>query len=164
MPRTQSQKRGNLGDSCHEFWPRRWRCTTTLSFQQNPRSLAPAYAEPSRPSLVSTDSRTNVSFQNTGRSDRNSQFNNPRQHSMPPCLSPLCRWSKSPEFSNVSKVCQKKSLVRPDHDSGPRQWPYRSHIAQLEQEGNVRVGIMPSSAFAESFTPTHLIDFFLPIQ
>ena len=61
---------------------------------------------------------------------------------------------ESPELSDVSKVGRKKSLVRPDRekiDPGHRQWHYRSHVAQLEQEGNARVGVMPSSASAESF-------------
>ena len=43
------------------------------TLQQNPRSPIPAYAQPSLLSLVSTDSRTNVSFQNIECGDLNSQ-------------------------------------------------------------------------------------------
>ena len=140
------------------------------SLQQSPRSPAPAYADPSRPSLVSPDSRTNVSFQNTERGDRNSQLDAPRQRNMPSAYHahlPYTGDPESPELSDVSKVGRKKSLVRPDRekiDPGHRQWHYRSHVAQLEQEGNARVGVMPSSASAESFLQVHLIDFFLRIQ
>lgn len=136
------------------------------SLQQSPRSPAPAYADPSRPSLVSPDSRTNVSFQNIERGDRNSQLDAPRQRNMPSAYQahlPYAGDLESPELSDVSKVGRKKSLVRPDRekiDPGHRQWHYRSHVAQLEQEGNARVGVMPSSASAESFTQVHFIDLF----
>ncbi|KAJ3504799.1 hypothetical protein NLJ89_g7748 [Agrocybe chaxingu] len=52
------------------------------------------------------------------------------------------------EQFDPSRVSRKKSLVRPDRekiDPGHRQWHYRSHVAQLEEEGNTRVGVMPSS-------------------
>ena len=39
---------------------------------------------------------------------------------------------------------------------GHFQWSHRSHVAQLDQEGNVWVGVMPSSAFHwGSFLSTH---------
>lgn len=134
------------------------RAVRPQSLQQSPRSPAPAYADPSRPSLASPDSRTNVSFQNTERGDRNSQLDANRQRNMPSAYQPHLPYAgdpESPELSDASRVGRKKSLVRPDRekiDPGHRQWHYRSHVAQLEQEGNVRVGVMPSSASDESFT------------
>lgn len=56
-----------------------------------------------------------------------------------------------PEHSDQfdpARVARKKSLVRPDRekiDPGHRQWHYRTHVAQLEEEGSGRVGVMPSS-------------------
>jgi chitin synthase len=53
-----------------------------------------------------------------------------------------------------SRVGRKKSLVRPDREKiepGHRQWHYRSHVAQAEDDGMGRVGVMPSSAFYFSF-------------
>ncbi|RXW24535.1 hypothetical protein EST38_g1315 [Candolleomyces aberdarensis] len=47
-----------------------------------------------------------------------------------------------------SKVYRKKSLVRPDRekiDSHHRQFHYRTHVAQLEEEAGGRVGVMPST-------------------
>jgi chitin synthase len=49
---------------------------------------------------------------------------------------------------DAARVGRKKSLVRPDREKiepGHRQWHYRSHIAQAEDEGAGRVGVMPSS-------------------
>lgn len=46
-----------------------------------------------------------------------------------------------------ARVGRKKSLVRPDREKiepGHRQWYYRNHVAQMEDEGRV----MPSSMFA----------------
>ena len=69
-----------------------------------------------------------------------------------------------PEHSDQfdpSRVARKKSLVRPDRekiDPGHRQWHYRSHVAQLEEEGNTRVGVLPSSelSFMTSEISSHL--------
>lgn len=61
---------------------------------------------------------------------------------------------EDPEYMDAaSRVARKKSLVRPDREKiepGHRQWHYRSHVAQMEEEGHGRVGVMPSS---ESFMP-----------
>ena len=69
---------------------------------------------------------------------------------------------ESQELSDNLQIRRKKNLVPPDCEkinSGHRQWPCCSHIAQLEQEGNARVGVMPSSASAEGFTQAHVVDF-----
>jgi chitin synthase len=46
-------------------------------------------------------------------------------------------------------VGRKKSLVRPDREKiepGHRQWHYRTHAAQMQNETG-RVGVQPSSAY-----------------
>lgn len=49
-----------------------------------------------------------------------------------------------------ANVRRKKSLVRPDReriDPNHRQWYYRNHAAQMENEHAGRVGVIPSSAY-----------------
>ena len=118
----------------------------------------PAYAEHSRPFLVSTDSSTNGSFHNTENGRHYSQLDVPRQCNLPSICQahlPYACDLEIPELSNVSEVGREKSLARLDPDNivpGHRQWSYRSHVAQVEQEGNAGVGVMPSSTSLESFT------------
>ena len=118
----------------------------------------PAYAEHSRPFLVSTDSSTNGSFHNTENGRHYSQLDVPRQRNLPSICQahlPYAGDLEIPELSDVSKVDHEKSLACLDPDNivpGHRQWSYRSHVAQVEQEGNAGVGVMPSSASLGSFT------------
>ncbi|KAF9446274.1 glycosyltransferase family 2 protein [Macrolepiota fuliginosa MF-IS2] len=131
------------------------RAVRPQSLQQNSRTPANPYDDPSvhstsPPPLAHHDSRANVSFQNTERGDRNSSLDAYKQRSMPSAYQPHLSYSGDPESDYVdpARVGRKKSLVRPDREKiepGHRQWHYRSHVAQLEQEGNSRVGIMPSS-------------------
>lgn len=97
-------------------------------------------------------SKGNVSFQHTERGDRQAPLDTPRtQRTMPsayqnqysPGLDP-----ESADFLDSGRVGRKKSLVKPDREKiepGHRQWHYRSHVAQLEEEGQRRMGVMPSS-------------------
>jgi len=73
---TQSQKRGNSGDGS------RLRTLYNHTLQQSLRSPTPAHAELSCPSLVSTDSSTNVSFQDAEHGGHYSQLDVPRQRNM----------------------------------------------------------------------------------
>lgn len=77
-----------------------------------------------------------VSFQNPVRPER--------QRTMPSA------YQQGPGYDAETGdvgVGRKKSLVRPDREKiepGHRQWHYRSHLAQAEDEGQ-GVGVMPSS-------------------
>ncbi|KAF8167592.1 glycosyltransferase family 2 protein [Crassisporium funariophilum] len=122
--------------------------------QRTSHSPVPPYPEPSaqsRPGLHPSESaRANVSFQNVEQGERHGPLDQHRQRTMAsayqPHLSP-----NDPEHSDQfdpSRVNRKKSLVRPDRekiDPGHRQWHYRSHVAQLEEEGNTRMGVIPST-------------------
>ncbi|KAG8752227.1 Chitin synthase, class 3 [Serendipita sp. 396] len=47
-----------------------------------------------------------------------------------------------------AKMARKRSLVRPDReriDPSHRQWHYRTHAAQMEEQGGSRMAIQPSS-------------------
>ncbi|TFK42082.1 glycosyltransferase family 2 protein [Crucibulum laeve] len=123
--------------------------------QSQSRSPAPAYPDQSgyagRPSLHPNDGARGVSFQNTELGDRQGPLDPQRQRNMPSAYqSHLATGgdTESADFMDPSRVGRKKSLVRPDRekiDPGHRQWHYRSHVAQLEEESNGRVGVMPSS-------------------
>ncbi|EKM84253.1 hypothetical protein AGABI1DRAFT_52110 [Agaricus bisporus var. burnettii JB137-S8] len=126
--------------------------------QQTPRSPAPPYSDPvnlprSPPANYDPRSPSNISFQATERGDRTSALDTPRQHHLPSAYQhqPHLAYTGDPEnseYADASRVARKKSLVRPDREKiepGHRQWHYRSHVAQLEQEGSTRVGFMPSS-------------------
>lgn len=133
--------------------PRSTRPGQRNSFQ--PTSPAPTYmdsATNSRPPLLSSESsKAIVSFQNVEKGDRNDHLDPHRQRTLPSAYHPQLT---DPEYSDQldpSRVARKKSLVKPDRekiDSNHRQWHYRSHVAQLEEEGNTRVGVLPSSASA----------------
>lgn len=131
--------------------PRSTRPGQTNSFQ--PTSPAPAYPDSaaySRPPLSSTESSkaNNVSFQNVEKGDRNDHLDPHRHRTLLSAYQPQLT---DPEYSDQfdpSRVARKKSLVKPDRekiDQNHRQWHYRSHVAQLEEEGNTRVGVLPSS-------------------
>lgn len=107
----------------------------------------------SRPAFPHTDgSKGNVSFQNTERGDRHGQLDQPRQRNMPSAYQHQLPPDVDPETGmpfDQGRVGRKKSLVRPDREKiapGHRQWHYRNHVQQAEEEGNARVGVMPSSA------------------
>lgn len=126
--------------------------------QSQSRSPAPQYpdqpANPSRPPFLPNDgSRGNVSFQKVELGDRHEPLDPHRQRTMPSAyqshLSPGGD-PENPDFFDPSRVGRKKSLVRPDREKiepGHRQWHYRSHVAQAEEEGSRRMGVMPSSMY-----------------
>lgn len=138
--------------------------------QRPPRSQPPraspasppsyAYPEDQRPPLQPTQqSRGNVSFQTTERGDRTAPLDDARARNftayrdvpLPPTPSDLANAESGGDFG--SRVARKKSLVRPDREKiepGHRQWHYRSHAAQLEDQGGGRVGLLPSSAYSSS--------------
>ena len=109
----QSQKCGNSGDNSP-------RTLYNHTLQQSLRSPTPAYAKHSRPSLVSTDSSTNVSFQNAEHGGHYSQLDVPRQRNMSSICQahlPYAGDLEIPELSDVSKVDREKSLARLDPDN-----------------------------------------------
>ncbi|TFK24293.1 chitin synthase [Coprinopsis marcescibilis] len=92
-------------------------------------------------------SHANVSFQNVELGDRHAPVApTPRgQRSMPTAYhgSDL----EGGDYQDSSRVYRKKSLVRPDRekiDSHHRQFHYRNHVAQLEQDGE-NFGVQPST-------------------
>ncbi|KAF5385048.1 hypothetical protein D9615_001006 [Tricholomella constricta] len=100
--------------------------------------------------LPNDGSRGNVSFQNLERGDRQGPLDPQRQRTMPHAyqshLSPGADLENA-DYFDPSRVARKKSLVRPDREKiepGHRQWHYRTHVAQLEDEGQ-RLGVMPST-------------------
>ena len=140
-------------DSEPKAWElRRW-FTTKNAVQSHssaePTISNPAYVELSRPSLVSIDSSTSVSFQNAEHGGHYSQLDAPRQRNMSSICQahlPYAGDLESPELSDVSKVDREKSLACLDPDntvSGHRPCSFRSHVTQLEQEGNAGVGMVP---------------------
>lgn len=130
------------------------------------RSPAPTYpdpAHPSRPPLVQYDGiRGNVSFQNTERGDRQGQLDSNRQHNMPYAYQSNIPHNdlESADYYNAARVGRQKSLVRPEREKiepGHRQWHYRNHVAQLEEENHGRLGVLPSSAYRFLFVVYELI-------
>jgi len=127
--------------------------------QRPPRAARPAQRPPQSPGLAVSDqrpplppsdsSKAGVSFNNLEQGDRHAALDGTRQRNMPSAYQPHLN-NGDPEHMDQfdpTKVGRKKSLVRPDRekiDPGHRQWHYRSHVAQLEEEGHRRVGVMPS--------------------
>ncbi|CAL1694853.1 unnamed protein product [Somion occarium] len=129
--------------------------------QRPPRSARPPQAQappsyqipvdsPFSPPYPSPpDNARGISFQNTERGDRQAPLDQfrPRQYSAyqptsPPPHDPS--YAEAGGFSD-ERVGRKKSLVRPDReriDPNHRQWHYRNHAAQLQNEGGT--GFMPS--------------------
>lgn len=117
----------------------------------HPSSPAPSASPYSRPSFNQINEGRNISFQNVERGDRQSQLDQPRQRSMPSAyqnqLSPTFVDSEGADYHETERVGRKKSLVKPDREKiepGHRQWHYRTHAAQME---NDRVGVQPSSTY-----------------
>lgn len=109
---------------------------------------------PERPQFLPNEgSRGNVSFQNIERGDRHGPLDTQRQRTSTSAYQNQLSPGLDPEGGDPfdpSRVGRKKSLVRPDREKiepGHRQWHYRTHVAQLEEEGPGRVGVMPSSAY-----------------
>ncbi|KAJ6594992.1 glycosyltransferase family 2 protein, partial [Mycena vulgaris] len=114
-----------------------------------PSSQSPAptaYPERPQPFLPNDGSRGNVSFRNVEQGDRNAPLDNPRARNTN--FQSAYQPAADPEAADPERVLRKKSLVKPDREKiepGHRQWHYRSTVAQLEEEGQGRVGIMPST-------------------
>ncbi|THU86005.1 hypothetical protein K435DRAFT_373679 [Dendrothele bispora CBS 962.96] len=119
--------------------------------QSNPQSSAyDSYANaPNRPpfSPTSPGAGHSVSFQNTERGDRQGAVDQQRQRST--FQNNTLGYDQDAEYGmDPARVGRKKSLVRPDREKiepGHRQWHYRTHAAQLEEEGSGRVAVMPSA-------------------
>ncbi|KAJ3510698.1 hypothetical protein NMY22_g15895 [Coprinellus aureogranulatus] len=99
---------------------------------------------------------TNVSFQNTEYGDRQDYIdpNTPRARNIPSAYHHMHDVEGHGAEYDPSKVYRKKSLVRPDRekiDPHHRQFHYRNHVAQMEEEHGGRIGVMPSSAFSSLF-------------
>jgi chitin synthase len=65
--------------------------------------------------------------------------------------------AENPEHYNAARVGRQKSLVRPEREKiepGHRQWHYRNHVAQMEEEGQGRLGVMPSCMYPRRITST----------
>ncbi|KAJ7148626.1 glycosyltransferase family 2 protein [Mycena crocata] len=119
--------------------------------QTRPRQSSQSPAPPSYPQnnfLPNDGSRGNVSFRNTEQGDRQAPLESPRPRTSHFQSAYHPAGAGDPEAADHDRVLRKKSLVRPDREKiepGHRQWHYRSTVAQLEEEGQGRVGIMPST-------------------
>jgi chitin synthase len=87
----------------------------------------------------------NISFHGNERGERRAPLSpaSRTQQSLPPTPGAV---EGGPDFAD--RVSRKKSLVRPDREKiepGHRQWYYRNHAAELENNGSGRVGLLPSS-------------------
>ncbi|KII94232.1 glycosyltransferase family 2 protein [Plicaturopsis crispa FD-325 SS-3] len=120
--------------------------------QRPPRSARPTHqqqAPPEPPSYPDQPQRPpnqqhGVSFQNVERGDRTGPLDSQRQRTLPSPYQTQFTTGNDPESAEFdpSRVGRKKSLVRPDREKiepGHRQWHYRSHVAQMENEGGGRV-------------------------
>ncbi|KAF4622951.1 hypothetical protein D9613_002260 [Agrocybe pediades] len=118
---------------------------TSHSTPQSPQQQPPV-----RPPIQPSESKAGVSFQDVEQGDRKAQLDSNKQRSMQSAYLPQLT-SGDPEGSDQydpARVGRKKSLVRPDRekiDPNHRQWHYRTHVAQLEEEGNSRLGVLPST-------------------
>ncbi|KAH7886333.1 glycosyltransferase family 2 protein [Phlebopus sp. FC_14] len=120
-----------------------------------PPSPLPSHAYSQRPPSAPLSPRAghpNISFQNFERGDRQGALDAQRQRSMPSPyqnqLSPSFQDAETGNYMDAGRVGRKKSLVRPDREKiepGHRQWHYRTHAAQMTDEGTGRVGVQPSS-------------------
>ncbi|KAG6819473.1 hypothetical protein H0H93_011514, partial [Arthromyces matolae] len=132
--------------------PRAARPPSTQPSARLQKPLPPPAAPSPGPQLYQTDTRTSVSFQNQERGDRQAQLDRPNHRRMPSAYQSHLSPPADPEGSaadyfDPSRVARKKSLVKPDREKiepGHRQWHYRTHAAQMEDEAP-RIGVMPSS-------------------
>ncbi|PPQ78041.1 hypothetical protein CVT25_015585 [Psilocybe cyanescens] len=126
------------------------RSARPTSHSASPNPQQQQQQQQARPPIQpSESSKAGVSFQDVEQGDRKGHLDEHRQRAASAYVPQLM--SGDPEHSDQfdpARVARKKSLVRPDRekiDPGHRQWHYRSHVAQLEEEGAGRVGVMPSS-------------------
>lgn len=116
-------------------------------------SPASAHSQQRPPFNQSQEGRTpNISFRDTERGDRQSALDQQRQRILPSAyenqLSPTFAKSDGADYLDPARVGRKKSLVKPDREKiepGHRQWHYRTHAAQMQNEGTGRVGVQPST-------------------
>ncbi|KAJ6482828.1 glycosyltransferase family 2 protein [Mycena vitilis] len=112
--------------------------------RQSSQSPAPP-GYPDRPFLPNEGSRGNVQFRTTEQGDRQAPLDNMRNRSN---FQSAYQPAGDLEGGDHDRVLRKKSLVRPDREKiepGHRQWHYRNQVAQLEQEGQGRINMMPST-------------------
>ncbi|KAF7293023.1 Glycosyltransferase family 2 protein [Mycena indigotica] len=115
--------------------------------QSTSQSPAPTYPDPQTPQsyqqrspIASPPPAGGVTFRNLESGDRSA-----------PLARPAVGAVGNNSFLGVDAeagVMRKKSLVRPDREKiepGHRQWHYRTHVAQLEEEAPGRVGVLPST-------------------
>lgn len=141
--------------------------STGYSHPQSPSS--PSYPEQppisyngfSRPPLQpNAGAVPNVSFQDSERGERTDPLEHPgRQRTAPSAYTNIT--SPDPEngfqLGDTAMVGRKKSLVRPDREKiepGHRQWHYRNHAAQLEDDG-----VIPSSAYFLLTSCVHCVEY-----
>lgn len=113
----------------------------------------PFDSRPSLPTLPFDGSRPgggNVSFQSSRppRPERQRTMPSPYQNNQ---LAAGPAYDAEANEYDAGRVGRKKSLVRPDREKiepGHRQYHYRNHVAQAEEEGPGRMGVMPSSTFS----------------
>ncbi|KAG1747641.1 glycosyltransferase family 2 protein [Suillus lakei] len=129
-----------------------------------PEQQYSGYSHPSSPSPTSAYSQRpafnqfqegrspNISFQNIERGDRQSALDQQRQRTLPSAyqnqLPSTLVDSEGADYIDPARVGRKKSLVRPDREKiepGHRQWHYRTHATQMQNEGTGRVGVQPST-------------------
>jgi chitin synthase len=123
----------------------------------HPARQSSANMSPTRPNPQQYTSSASVSFQPIERGDRAApiQTRYPQYHGatkdqpLPPTPQELMHDADEETAGGAfgARVGRKKSLVKPDREKiepGHRQWYYRNHVAQMENEGRV----MPSSMFS----------------
>jgi hypothetical protein len=114
-----------------------------------------------RPNPQQYPSSGSVSFQPTERGDRVAPIQTrypqhqgaAKDQPLPPTPQDLMHDPDEETAGGVfgARVARKKSLVKPDREKiepGHRQWYYRNHAAQMENEGRV----MPSSALSKTLS------------
>ncbi|KAH6911179.1 chitin synthase [Coprinopsis sp. MPI-PUGE-AT-0042] len=114
-------------------------------FNQQHGNHYPQQQQPQQPQYAGRPSQPShgVSFQQVELGDRHAPVDQPRTQRLP---SAYTHDDLEGADQDGSKVFRKKSLVRPDRekiDPHHRQFHYRNHVAQLEQEGN-NIGVQPS--------------------
>lgn len=137
--------------------------TSAQQFQQQQQ-------QPKRPPITPNQNQrgsNNVSFQVAERGDRTAPLDDNRirnfsayqQHPLPPTPNDLV----DVEFGSAAvgeRVARKKSLVKPEREKiepGHRQWYYRNHAAQMEDE--TKGGVLPSSTYHSRHLEYSIIHF-----
>nr|GAT52894.1 glycosyltransferase family 2 protein [Mycena chlorophos] len=110
------------------------------NYPEQQQAQYPQYQQYHRASLVSPPPSGGVTFRNVESGDRSAPLARPTAG----VVGNNSFLGNDPE----SGMLRKKSLVRPDREKiepGHRQWHYRTHVAQLEEEAPGRVGVLPST-------------------